>query len=137
MAQPGDGSKALEKSAEEGPVVTAEQHPLAQSNSSSTITPGAHKEKDGEQPSGVQVNGPLDPDHLFAHLPEHEKQILKKQLDSPEVKASFATLYRYASKWDIVIMIVAAICSIAAGAALPLFTVCSSPLLPPGETSDK
>lgn len=109
-------------------MVTAEQHPSTQS--SSTVTQGAHKEKDEEQTLGLQVNDPSDPEHLLAHLPENERRILKMQLDSPEVKASFATLYRYASKWDIVIMIVAAICSIAAGAALPLFTVCSSPLLP-------
>jgi ATP-binding cassette, subfamily B (MDR/TAP), member 1 len=62
-------------------------------------------------------------DAAFDHLPEHERAILKRQLDIPEVKVSFKTLFRYASTWDIIIFYVAAISSIAAGAALPLMTV--------------
>lgn len=65
----------------------------------------------------------LDEDALFAHLPQHEKDILKKQLDSPAVSISFFGLYRYASRMDILILLVSAICAIVAGAALPLFTI--------------
>lgn len=119
MAQPGDGSASLEKAAEEGPVVSTQQglFSRAESISSSTVTPAAKNEAQ----AGEDATDPEDV--LFAHLPEHEKQGLKRQLESPDVKASFATLYRYASRMDILIMLVSAICAIAAGAALPLFTV--------------
>lgn len=74
--------------------------------------------------SGAETNTPgSEEDALFAHLPSHEKEILKKQLDAPVAKISFFGLYRYASRMDVLIMLVSAICAIAAGAALPLFTV--------------
>ncbi|KAK0732777.1 P-loop containing nucleoside triphosphate hydrolase protein [Apiosordaria backusii] len=41
----------------------------------------------------------------------------------PDVKVGVATLYRYSSRNDIIILIVSAICAIASGAALPLMTV--------------
>lgn len=65
-----------------------------------------------------------DLDATLAHLPEHERAILKEQLLIPKTKVTFFTLYRYASKKDIIIFAISSICSIAAGAALPLFTVC-------------
>lgn len=127
MAQPGDGSKSLEKAAEDGPIVSeTKQEPYAQTHSatSSTVTPdSANKEPNSKPTPGIQVTGQSDEDALYAHLPEHEKQVLKNQLNGPDVKASFGILYRYASTMDTLIMIVSAICAIAAGAALPLFTV--------------
>jgi ATP-binding cassette, subfamily B (MDR/TAP), member 1 len=71
----------------------------------------------------VKVREAPEGDAALAHLPEHERTILKRQLDIPEVKVSFKTLFRYASAWDLVIFYIACICSIAAGAALPLMTV--------------
>ena len=71
--------------------------------------------------SNVKVE--VKDEDLYAHLPEDEAQILRKQVDIPNVKSGWSTLYRYSTTWDIVIMVVAAICSIAAGAALPLMTV--------------
>jgi ATP-binding cassette, subfamily B (MDR/TAP), member 1 len=71
----------------------------------------------------VKIRDALEGDAAFAHLPEHERAILKRQLDIPEVKVSFSTLFRYASTWDLVIFYIAVICSIAAGAAMPLMTV--------------
>ena len=35
---------------------------------------------------------------LFGHLPSHEREILKRQLDVAEQKISFIDLYRYATK---------------------------------------
>lgn len=135
MAQPGDGSTSLEKAVEEGPVAAPEQDQFLHTNATSNSTDVddvTHNEHDVKPSPGVQVNeGPGDMDQLLSHLPEDEKRILKLQLHEPKVTASFATLYRYATMWDIVIMIVSAICSIAAGAAMPLFTVCSSPPPPP------
>lgn len=60
---------------------------------------------------------------LYAHLPTAEAEILKRQIYIPEVKSGWKTLYRYSTRNDYFIMIVSAICSIAAGAAMPLMTV--------------
>ena len=60
---------------------------------------------------------------LFSHLPEHEQAVLKQQLNSPKVNITFFSLYRYASKFEITILVISAVCACAAGAALPLFTV--------------
>lgn len=59
----------------------------------------------------------------FAHLPEREAKILKDQVYTADVKVGLATLYRYASRNDLLIIFVAAVCAIASGAALPLMTV--------------
>ncbi|KAH9900398.1 multidrug resistance protein [Xylariomycetidae sp. FL2044] len=59
----------------------------------------------------------------FRHLPDHEAEILRNQVITPEVKAGIATVYRYSSRNDLIIMFVSAICAIAGGAALPLMTV--------------
>lgn len=92
--------------------------------SGSTITPSQSKKRDSsDQTPGKQPPGDSDPDALFAHLPEHEKQILKNQLDGPDVKITYFGLFRYASRNDLLIMLVSAFCAIVAGAALPLFTL--------------
>lgn len=103
--------------------VTEPEKPRDQiSVSGSTATSGGAKEKGpGMQPAALR--DATDHDAAFAHLPEQEKQVLKIQLDSPTVKVSFFGLYRYANAWDWVIIFVSAICAIAGGAALPLFTV--------------
>ncbi|KAI5365024.1 Putative Type 1 protein exporter [Septoria linicola] len=59
----------------------------------------------------------------LAHLPEHEAAILRRQLEIPPVKVTYSKLYRYATRNDFLIIIVSAICAIAAGAALPLMTI--------------
>lgn len=121
MQQPEEGATAVEKVSDEiiagEQVSSTQEKPVEQnydSGSTSSVTA-----KDNASKTALSV----DDDAIFAHLPEHEKQILKKQLDAPEVKISFFGLYRYASKMDILILLVSAICAIAAGAALPLFTV--------------
>jgi ATP-binding cassette, subfamily B (MDR/TAP), member 1 len=62
-------------------------------------------------------------DDPFSHLPEHERVILKRQVDVPEVKIGYFTLYRYATKIDVLILIIAGISAIGGGAAMPLMTV--------------
>lgn len=92
--------------------------------SGSTVTPCESKKRDSsDQSPGKQPPDDSDTDALFAHLPEDEKQILKKQLDAPDVKVSFIGLFRYASRNDLLILFVSTICAIVAGAALPLFTL--------------
>lgn len=122
MQQPQGGASAVEMVADEA-IAMEEIHGKPEKprdhtrDSDSTLS--------APKATGSQTALPLDDDALFAHLPQHEKDILKKQLDSPNVKISFFGLYRYASHLDILILVVSAICAIAAGAALPLFTVSS------------
>lgn len=71
----------------------------------------------------VQVRETPDQDEIFAHLPKHEQDILKRQVDVPAVPVKYGTLYRYASNWDKVFLVIATICAIGGGAALPLMTV--------------
>jgi ATP-binding cassette subfamily B (MDR/TAP) protein 1 len=62
-------------------------------------------------------------DDAFAHLPEHEAEILRRQLATPPVKVTYFRLYRYATRTDKIIIAVSAIAAIIAGAVLPLMTV--------------
>lgn len=62
-------------------------------------------------------------EEAYAHLPPHEKEIVKRQLDIPEVKVTFKTLYRYATRNDLIIIAISCICAIAGGAVMPLMTV--------------
>ncbi|KAM0254839.1 hypothetical protein ACHAQJ_006380 [Trichoderma viride] len=62
-------------------------------------------------------------DELYAHLPPHQAEILKRQVYTPELKAGVKAIYRYSSRSDVAIISVSAICAIASGAAIPLMTV--------------
>ncbi|KAK2738609.1 GTPase-activating protein [Onygenales sp. PD_40] len=64
-----------------------------------------------------------DLDASLAHLPENERAILKEQLYIPPVKVSYFTLYRYATRNDILVLIASSFGAIAGGAILPLFTI--------------
>ncbi|KAL3437552.1 P-loop containing nucleoside triphosphate hydrolase protein [Aspergillus tetrazonus] len=90
--------------------------------SSTTATPADKEQrpKSSSSNNAVSVN---EVDALIAHLPEEERQVLKTQLEEIKVNISFFGLWRYATKMDILIMVISTICAIAAGAALPLFTI--------------
>ncbi|KAL7946258.1 P-loop containing nucleoside triphosphate hydrolase protein [Trichoderma barbatum] len=64
-----------------------------------------------------------DPEEPFRHLPDNEAEILKRQALTPDLKQGVAALYRYATGFDIFVMIIASICSAANGSALPLMTL--------------
>lgn len=70
------------------------------------------KSKKNKKGKEVAVEEEQDP---FAHLPDHEKEILRRQLSVPEVAVSYKTLFRYATKYDVLIMLVGAIGSIVGG----------------------
>ena len=71
----------------------------------------------------VQVRDAPKEDEIFAHLPKHEQDVLKRQVDTPAVPVKYTTLYRYATTWDKIFLVIAAICAIGGGAAMPLMTV--------------
>ncbi len=62
-------------------------------------------------------------DEAYQHLPPHEREIVKRQLDIPTVSVTFRTLYRYATTVDLIVIAVSSVCAIAAGAVMPLMTV--------------
>lgn len=87
-----------------------------------TQMPSPSSEKDlSKLDSSAKVQ--IKDEDIYAHLPPAEAAILKRQVEIPVVPGGIKTLYRYATTWDLTIMVVSAICSIAAGAALPLMTV--------------
>ncbi|KAJ6264894.1 ABC multidrug transporter mdr1 [Drechslerella dactyloides] len=59
----------------------------------------------------------------YAHLSPEEAAIIKKQVDIPESNINYFTLYRYASRGDLTILLISHAASIAAGAVLPLMTI--------------
>lgn len=71
----------------------------------------------------VKVDDVKEGDEAYAHLSPHERDIIKRQLDVPNVKVTFATLFRYATRNDIIIIVISCICAIAGGAVMPLMTV--------------
>ena len=101
------------------------------SNAESVAVEGAEKQQATaldeaaslEKLDSKVINVNAEDDDPFKHLPDHEKQILKRQTDVPEVEIGFFTLYRYATKADMAILAISAVSAIAAGAALPLMTV--------------
>lgn len=69
------------------------------------------------------VASSADSEDDYKHLPPAHAEILKRQVDTPNIKVGFATLYRYASRNDIIILVVSLISAVAAGVALPLMTI--------------
>ncbi|TID19625.1 26S protease regulatory subunit 4 [Venturia nashicola] len=59
----------------------------------------------------------------FRHLPNHEQEVLRRQVFVPNVKVGYFSLYRYASRWDWTLWWVSVVCTIIAGAAMPLMTI--------------
>ena len=75
----------------------------------------------------IKVGDVKEGEEAYAHLPEHEKEVVKRQLDIPAVKVTYWTLFRYATRNDIIILVISTFCAIAGGAVMPLMTV-SRPL---------
>ena len=71
----------------------------------------------------VKVRDVPEGDAALAHLPEHERAVLKRQLDIPAASVSWLKLYRYATTLDKVIVCICVFCAIGAGAVMPLMTV--------------
>jgi hypothetical protein len=59
----------------------------------------------------------------MANLSEQEKEIIERQIDAPKLTVGYFALFRYASKAELLIMVIAFIASVAAGAVMPLMTV--------------
>ncbi|KAJ5584031.1 ABC multidrug transporter mdr1 [Penicillium hispanicum] len=127
MQQPEEGATAVEKVTDE--VAGVPDTP----NTPSGLPDVLSEKREHNYDSGSTLSNtknenetqiPADEDDvLFGHLTPHEKDILKRQLDAQDVKISFFGLYRYASRMDLLILLVSFVCAVVAGAALPLFTI--------------
>jgi ATP-binding cassette, subfamily B (MDR/TAP), member 1 len=60
---------------------------------------------------------------ITAGLSEQEKEIIDLQIDAPKLEIGYFALFRYATKIELIIMVIALFASIAAGATMPLMTV--------------
>lgn len=77
-------------------------------------------------PNVVKIGEVKFGEEAYAHLPDDEKEIVKRQLHLPTTKVNYTTLFRYATRNDILIIVISSICAIAGGAAMPLMTVSST-----------
>ncbi|KAI6782212.1 uncharacterized protein J7T54_002449 [Emericellopsis cladophorae] len=84
------------------------------------VLPEFEKKTEAPSPAAGGKAEAVDPMSL---LPEHEAEILRRQLDTPDLKHGLGKLYSYATRNDLLIMAAAAICSAASGAALPCMTI--------------
>ena len=119
-----------------------EQNPLDRTVEDPTIAEDASDEKRGKDTTGLSSTTSVDEKHLdrldsrivkvaeakdgeeaYAHLPPHEREIVHRQLAIPSVPVTFKTLFRYASRNDIMIIIISGLCAIAGGSVQPLMTV--------------
>lgn len=73
----------------------------------------------------VDVKEVKEGEEAYAHLPPHEREIVKRQLEIPSGTVTYRTIFRYASTYDILIIIVSIIAAIGGGAVQPLMTVSS------------
>jgi hypothetical protein len=71
------------------------------------------------EPAVIDVQG----EKSYDHLPRNERDILSRETAMISVNVSYSMLFRYATKADIVIYVLGAICAIAGGAAQPFMTV--------------
>ncbi|KAF2484720.1 multidrug resistance protein 1, 2, 3 [Neohortaea acidophila] len=102
------------------PLEQPQKQPIPLHRLDSRLPTSNSKTEEDEQQKQADDSEQKDP---FAHLPFHEADILKRQVDIPPVKVTYFMLYRYATRNDIIIMVVSSICAIAGGAAMPLMTI--------------
>lgn len=119
--------------------IAAEKQSLHNNDDLSNLAVGGDKLEHGIQSSGsssqesaplkkldskvVNVKSVKEGEEAYAHLPEHEREIVRRQLEIPPVKVTFITLYRYATRNDLIIIAISALCAVIGGAVMPLMTV--------------
>lgn len=91
--------------------------------------------EDSATSTGTAISAAIDEKHELhnekeakpptAGLSDQEKDIIDRQLTAPNLTVGYFSLFRYANGKDKVVMVIALIASIAAGAVMPLMTVSS------------
>lgn len=92
---------------------------LSKSLFSRPSSPTTDSKKDVKKNSVKPEYSSLD----YNGLNEDEIRILKDQIEVPKTSISYFTLFRFATPFDLLLLAIAAICSIISGAALPMFTL--------------
>ncbi|KUI59559.1 Leptomycin B resistance protein pmd1 [Cytospora mali] len=69
------------------------------------------------KPAGGEKSDP------YENLSPEEAVIIKRQVETPDVKIGMTMLYRYATRTDLILIVIGSICAIASGAILPVMTV--------------
>lgn len=59
----------------------------------------------------------------YENMSPEEAAIIRRQVDTPDVKVGMAMLYRYATRIDLILIVIGSVCAIASGAILPVMTV--------------
>jgi ATP-binding cassette, subfamily B (MDR/TAP), member 1 len=60
---------------------------------------------------------------VYAHLPQHEADILRRQVETKDIKVGYFTLFKFADFSDWVVFAISVLCAVASGASMPLMTV--------------
>jgi len=81
---------------------------------------GQAKQQDSFSVVDVEKNDPLN------HLSDNERRIIERELSVPSIKVTYSMLFRYATRVDILILVIGTVCAAASGAVMPLMTVCTS-----------
>ena len=114
-------------SRQSGQNASKEETPVDHPKPSTSSSSDSSLEKDGAMEKLdsriIKVADVKDGEEAFAHLPDHEKEILRRQLHIPDIKVNYRTLYRYATAWDLVIVAGSALMAIIGGAIMPLMTI--------------
>lgn len=79
--------------------------------------------KDKRKKKGKKSLAPKYKDISYDGLTDHEVSVLKQQVEVPEIKLSFTSLFCYATAWDKLLIFIGVACAIVSGAALPLLTL--------------
>lgn len=59
----------------------------------------------------------------YQNLSPEEVAVLKRQVETPDVQVGLTILYRYATRMDLILLAIGALCAIVSGAILPVMTV--------------
>ncbi|KAL8667598.1 MAG: hypothetical protein Q9202_000453 [Teloschistes flavicans] len=118
-SQDHQASTALDTTTYEGDIAEKQDYDRHSSSSSSQDITALEK----LDSKIAKVGEVKDQEEAYAHLPPNEKEIIKRQLDIPPVTVTFKTLYRYATRNDLLIILVSAVAAIGGGAVMPLMTV--------------
>lgn len=97
--------------------------PRSEADTRHDVSKYVQEETNHQSPPSYGESTTENEKRLLLHLTEDEQRILDRQLDTPVAKSSYFMLYRYATKVDLLIIAIAAICAIGAGAVFPLMTV--------------
>jgi ATP-binding cassette subfamily B (MDR/TAP) protein 1 len=81
----------------------------------------------------LEKDGSLSPGALRLELQDDEKEVLRRQIDTPESQMSrLALLYTCTTSYELLLLVISSIAAIIGGALQPVsFVSCSPPVLCP------